>query len=94
MIGIYPSRGSSLVKLLQPAMFKPYNHDRTKCANFPVACQVTLVSLKVSAKQAFILMLCAIILIDPTLFLLSQMSAFISGIILPVDGGFNAYSGV
>ena len=33
-------------------------------------------------------------LIGPTLFLLSQMSAFITGVILPVDGGFNAYSGV
>ncbi len=33
-------------------------------------------------------------LIDPTLFLLSNTSAFITGVILPVDGGFNAYSGV
>jgi NAD(P)-dependent dehydrogenase (short-subunit alcohol dehydrogenase family) len=33
-------------------------------------------------------------LIGPTLFLLSQTSAFITGVILPVDGGFNAYSGV
>lgn len=33
-------------------------------------------------------------LIGPTLFLLSQCSAFITGVILPVDGGFNAYSGV
>ena len=29
-----------------------------------------------------------------TLFLLSDMSSFITGIILPIDGGFNAYSGV
>jgi len=28
------------------------------------------------------------------LFLLSDISAFITGVILPVDGGFNAYSGV
>jgi NAD(P)-dependent dehydrogenase (short-subunit alcohol dehydrogenase family) len=33
-------------------------------------------------------------LIGPTLFLLSSQSAFITGVILPVDGGFNAYSGV
>lgn len=33
-------------------------------------------------------------LIGPTLFLLSNQSAFITGVILPVDGGFNAYSGV
>ncbi len=33
-------------------------------------------------------------LIGPTLFLLSQCSAFITGVVLPVDGGFNAYSGV
>ena len=33
-------------------------------------------------------------LIGPTLFLLSQLSGFITGVILPVDGGFNAYSGV
>jgi len=33
-------------------------------------------------------------LIGPTLFLLSELSAFITGVILPVDGGFNAYSGV
>ena len=29
-----------------------------------------------------------------TLFLLSDMSAFITGVVLPIDGGFNAYSGV
>ena len=29
-----------------------------------------------------------------TLFLLSDMSAFITGVVIPVDGGFNAYSGV
>ncbi len=29
-----------------------------------------------------------------TLFLLSDMSSFITGIVLPIDGGFNAYSGV
>lgn len=33
-------------------------------------------------------------LIGPTLFLLSELSGFITGVILPVDGGFNAYSGV
>ena len=33
-------------------------------------------------------------LIGPTLFLLSEMSAFITGVVIPVDGGFNAYSGV
>lgn len=33
-------------------------------------------------------------LIGPTLFLLSRMSQFITGVIIPVDGGFNAYSGV
>ncbi|MBH53054.1 MAG: D-mannonate oxidoreductase [Opitutaceae bacterium] len=33
-------------------------------------------------------------LIGPTLFLLSELSAFITGVIIPVDGGFNAYSGV
>lgn len=33
-------------------------------------------------------------LIGPTLFLLSRLSAFITGVIIPVDGGFNAYSGV
>jgi NAD(P)-dependent dehydrogenase (short-subunit alcohol dehydrogenase family) len=29
-----------------------------------------------------------------TLFLLSNISSFITGIVIPVDGGFNAYSGV
>lgn len=33
-------------------------------------------------------------LIGPSLFLLSGQSSFITGVILPVDGGFNAYSGV
>jgi len=33
-------------------------------------------------------------LIGPTLFLLCELSAFITGVIIPVDGGFNAYSGV
>jgi NAD(P)-dependent dehydrogenase (short-subunit alcohol dehydrogenase family) len=33
-------------------------------------------------------------LIGPTLFLLSQLSGFITGVVLPIDGGFNAYSGV
>ena len=28
------------------------------------------------------------------LFLLSDISAFITGVILPVDGGYNAYGGV
>ena len=29
-----------------------------------------------------------------TLFLLSDLSSFITGVVLPIDGGFNAYSGV
>ncbi|MCZ7602511.1 MAG: SDR family NAD(P)-dependent oxidoreductase [Melioribacteraceae bacterium] len=33
-------------------------------------------------------------LIGATLFLLSNASEFITGVVLPVDGGFNAYSGV
>jgi len=33
-------------------------------------------------------------LIGGTLFLLSDISGFITGIVLPVDGGFNVYSGV
>jgi NAD(P)-dependent dehydrogenase (short-subunit alcohol dehydrogenase family) len=33
-------------------------------------------------------------LIGPTLFLLSQLSGFMTGVIIPIDGGFNAYSGV
>lgn len=28
------------------------------------------------------------------LFLVSDMSAFITGVVIPVDGGFNAYAGV
>jgi NAD(P)-dependent dehydrogenase (short-subunit alcohol dehydrogenase family) len=28
------------------------------------------------------------------LYLLSDLSAFVTGIVIPVDGGFNAYSGV
>jgi NAD(P)-dependent dehydrogenase (short-subunit alcohol dehydrogenase family) len=30
----------------------------------------------------------------PALFLLSDLSRFVTGVVLPVDGGFNAYSGV
>ncbi len=33
-------------------------------------------------------------LIGGTLFLLSDLSSFITGVVLPVDGGFNIYSGV
>jgi NAD(P)-dependent dehydrogenase (short-subunit alcohol dehydrogenase family) len=33
-------------------------------------------------------------LVGPTLFLLSRLSGFVTGVIIPVDGGFNAYSGV
>ncbi|MBU0475223.1 MAG: SDR family oxidoreductase [Bacteroidetes bacterium] len=33
-------------------------------------------------------------LIGGTLFLLSDVSSFITGIVLPIDGGFNIYSGV
>lgn len=33
-------------------------------------------------------------LIGTTLFLLSNMSSFITGTVVPIDGGFNAYSGV
>ncbi|MBK7106039.1 MAG: SDR family oxidoreductase [Ignavibacteriae bacterium] len=33
-------------------------------------------------------------LIGGTLFLLSDISSFITGIVLPIDGGFNIYSGV
>ena len=29
-----------------------------------------------------------------TLYLLSDISSFVTGIVIPVDGGFNAYSGV
>ena len=28
------------------------------------------------------------------LYLLSDLSSFVTGIVVPVDGGFNAYSGV
>ncbi len=33
-------------------------------------------------------------LIGATLFLLSDMAGFVTGIVLPIDGGFNIYSGV
>jgi len=33
-------------------------------------------------------------LIGTTLYLLSDLSKFVTGVIIPVDGGFNAYSGV
>ncbi|MDP3149801.1 MAG: SDR family oxidoreductase [Ignavibacteria bacterium] len=33
-------------------------------------------------------------LIGTTLYLLSDLSKFVTGIVIPVDGGFNAYSGV
>ncbi len=33
-------------------------------------------------------------LVGTTIYLLSDMSKFVTGIIIPVDGGFNAYSGV
>ncbi|OHB77004.1 MAG: D-mannonate oxidoreductase [Planctomycetes bacterium RBG_16_64_10] len=33
-------------------------------------------------------------LVGTVLFLLSDLSAFITGVVIPVDGGFNAYSGV
>ena len=33
-------------------------------------------------------------LIGTTLYLMSDLSKFVTGIIIPVDGGFNAYSGV
>jgi NAD(P)-dependent dehydrogenase (short-subunit alcohol dehydrogenase family) len=33
-------------------------------------------------------------LLGTALFLLSDVSAFVTGIVIPVDGGFNAYSGV
>lgn len=33
-------------------------------------------------------------LLGATLFLLSDLSRFVTGVIIPIDGGFNAYSGV
>jgi NAD(P)-dependent dehydrogenase (short-subunit alcohol dehydrogenase family) len=33
-------------------------------------------------------------LIGTTLYLLSDLSKFVTGAVIPVDGGFNAYSGV
>jgi NAD(P)-dependent dehydrogenase (short-subunit alcohol dehydrogenase family) len=33
-------------------------------------------------------------LIGTTVYLLSEMSSFVTGVVIPVDGGFNAYSGV
>ena len=33
-------------------------------------------------------------LVGPTLFLLSDLSSFITGAVMPIDGGFNVYSGV
>ncbi|GBD91970.1 putative oxidoreductase [bacterium BMS3Abin04] len=33
-------------------------------------------------------------LVGTTLFLLSDLSKFITGVVIPIDGGFNAYSGV
>jgi len=33
-------------------------------------------------------------LVGTTLFLLSDLSNFITGVVIPIDGGFNAYSGV
>ena len=33
-------------------------------------------------------------LLGTALFLLSDVSAFVTGVVIPVDGGFNAYSGV
>jgi NAD(P)-dependent dehydrogenase (short-subunit alcohol dehydrogenase family) len=33
-------------------------------------------------------------LIGTLLYLLSDVSKFVTGVIIPVDGGFNAYSGV
>ena len=33
-------------------------------------------------------------LIGPMLWLLSPASAFVTGIIIPVDGGFSAYAGI
>jgi NAD(P)-dependent dehydrogenase (short-subunit alcohol dehydrogenase family) len=33
-------------------------------------------------------------LLGPVLWLLSDASRFVTGVILPIDGGFSAYSGV
>jgi NAD(P)-dependent dehydrogenase (short-subunit alcohol dehydrogenase family) len=33
-------------------------------------------------------------LVGPMLWLLSAASAFVTGIVVPVDGGFSAYSGL
>ena len=33
-------------------------------------------------------------LVGPVLWLLSPASKFVTGIVLPIDGGFSAYSGV
>ena len=33
-------------------------------------------------------------LISTMLYLLSDSSKFVTGVVIPVDGGFNAYSGV
>jgi NAD(P)-dependent dehydrogenase (short-subunit alcohol dehydrogenase family) len=33
-------------------------------------------------------------LVGATLWLLSPASAFVTGIVVPIDGGFSAYSGV
>jgi NAD(P)-dependent dehydrogenase (short-subunit alcohol dehydrogenase family) len=33
-------------------------------------------------------------LFGATLWLLSEASAFVTGVIVPIDGGFSAYSGV
>ena len=33
-------------------------------------------------------------LIGATLYLLSDISSFVTGIVIPIDGGFSAYSGV
>jgi NAD(P)-dependent dehydrogenase (short-subunit alcohol dehydrogenase family) len=33
-------------------------------------------------------------LLGATLFLLSDLSRFVTGVIIPIDGGFNSYSGV
>ena len=33
-------------------------------------------------------------LLGTVLYLLSDISAFVTGVVIPIDGGFNAYSGV